>query len=164
MLHLLYSGILSPSIKVFWTHNVHSLLFSSCSLLNVFSMNHVIVKIIMTILSSFFLNFCVSGSLMKKENKPEKTWRVWRKLWYVFFLFVRGFCIWSSDSSAKFLCFTHQAKELQTLNNLRKVFIQDINTRVKNVRKPIISPSDQFLQKLIPLVFSCLLSAQAWEY
>lgn len=32
------------------------------------------------------------------------------------------------------LCFLQQAKELQMLNNLRKLFIDDIGARIKNVR------------------------------
>ena len=29
----------------------------------------------------------------------------------------------------------HQARELQTLHNLRRLFVQDLNTRVKRVRE-----------------------------
>lgn len=32
-------------------------------------------------------------------------------------------------------CFLQQAKELQMLHNLRKIFIQDMGARIKNVRE-----------------------------
>ncbi|XP_071328605.1 kinesin heavy chain-like isoform X1 [Trachinotus anak] len=44
-------------------------------------------------------------------------------------------CICAAETdlrSAEFLCFIQQAKELQMLNNLRKLFVQDIGSRVKN--------------------------------
>lgn len=62
------------------------------------------------------------------------------------------------------LCFT-QAKELQTLHNLRKLFIQDLTTRVKKARwfqdiKPIfLSP---FLFNVQVFTQLCL-SAQSAE-
>lgn len=36
-------------------------------------------------------------------------------------------------------CFLQQAKELQMLYNLRKVFIQDLGARIKNVRTEAVS-------------------------
>lgn len=39
------------------------------------------------------------------------------------------------NTGAQRFCFLQQAKELQTLHNLRKIFIQDMGARIKNVRQ-----------------------------
>lgn len=38
------------------------------------------------------------------------------------------------NTGAQRFCFLQQAKELHMLHNLRKVFIQDMGARIKNVR------------------------------
>lgn len=47
---------------------------------------------------------------------------------------LKGF-ISKLNTGAQRFCFLQQAKELQMLHNLRKIFIQDMGARLKNVRQ-----------------------------
>lgn len=76
-----------------------------------------------------FTGWCRTG-----ESRPDRTSKAWRRQWYV-----TSFCVWDVWVICVYayilssLTLSSQAKELQTLHNLRKLFVQDLATRVKKV-------------------------------
>lgn len=119
----------------------------------------------MVLFSVLFCFIFLSDSCMSAMSRPNRTWRVWRRLswvkhtpspstsvssvtvfptlspWFLipgsqlfsqYNLPLKLQCPVLSSSPLLHLSF-YQARELQTLHNLRKLFVQDLTSRVKKV-------------------------------